>query len=469
MSHDPGVLPRALRAAVPLLWAAYLVALPFQRVWTLPWLGGKLQPPEIVFLGLAAVSAALWWKGAVRVRFVPGDAAAAAWLGAHLLALAWSPDPQGHEAVVEVIGVAYLFLVYAAVRVTAAPNVLDRFGAWFGYSAAIAAAIGLAGSAMSFAGLPTRLATVAVTPVPYLGHAARAQAFTTGPQMLASILILAVPLFLASRSGRVARVAERAMAALLLLGLAATVSKTALCLVAGLSVMWAVSRWRSGDGATGPSRSRAWLAVAVSLLVASIVGVGSRILVVRESAVPAMTASQLAGGEELASFQWNDEAWVVMPSTYLLNNRASLLAIAHAWPAGVGPAGQPAFTARLQQEDRFPRTTWITTPHSTYLGSAAELGLGGFLALGVFVWAGVITIRRLLRGPAHMRWEVAAFAGAGTAFLIEASATDLMNCRHYWFLLAVMGARLATLRDEAGRGGLPQRITDEPRRSLRPE
>jgi hypothetical protein len=445
---------RALQTAVPVLWAAYLLVLPFQRVWTLPWLGGKLQPPEIVFIGLAAVSAALWWKGAVRVRFVPGDAAAAAWLGAHVLALVWSPDPQGRDAVVETVGVAYLAVLYAALRVTATPHLLDRFGAWFAYAAAIAAAFGLAGSALSFAGVPTRLATVAVTPVPYLGQAARAQAFTTGPQMLASILILAVPLFLASRSGRPSRVADRAIVALLVLGLAATVSKTALCLVAGLSVMWAAGQSPSADGMNRFGRSRIWIAVSVSLVIAVIFAFGSRVLVVRETAVPTMTASQLVGGEALASFQWRDEAWVVMPSTYLLNNRASLLAIAHAWPAGVGPAGQPAFTARLQHEGRFPGSTWITTPHSTYLGSAAELGLAGLAALGVFVLAGVITISRLFRGPASLRWEAAAFAGAGVAFLIEATSTDLMNCRHYWMLLAVMGARLASLREEP-RGGRP--------------
>lgn len=50
--------------------------------------------------------------------------------------------------------------------------------------------------------------------------------------------------------------------------------------------------------------------------------------------------------------------------------------------------------------------------------------------------------RRLLEAPGGLRWEAAAYAGAGTAFLIEALSTHLLNCRHYWWLLAVMAARL---------------------------
>jgi hypothetical protein len=209
--------------AVATLWAAYLLVLPFQRVWVLPWLGLKLQPPEVVFLGLATASAAMWMRGRVRWRFAFADVAAAAWLAANLLAFAWSSEPQGRDGLIETLGAAYLASLYVAVRVTATPQLLDRFGEWFGYSAAVAAALGIAGSLASYAGLPNRLATVALTPVPYLGHAARAQAFTTGPQMLASILLMAVPLFVAGRMKQGWRRRDRALVLLLVLGLGATV------------------------------------------------------------------------------------------------------------------------------------------------------------------------------------------------------------------------------------------------------
>ena len=438
-----GSRPREVAAvAVATLWAGYLLVLPFQRVWVLPWLGFKLQPPEVVFLGLATASAAMWIRGRVRWRFAFADAAAAAWLVANLLALAWSSDPHGRDGLLETLGAAQLVCLYVAVRVTATPQLLDRFGEWFGYSAAAAAAIGIAGSVASYAGLPNRLATVALTPVPYLGHAARAQAFTAGPQMLASILLMAVPLFVAARMKQGWRRRDRALVLLLVLGLGATVSKTGMCLAAALSVMWASAEPTRQGQQSRRSRARVWVAVSIWLIVTFVFSLGSHVMVLREAAVPSMSTAQLIGGSPLASFRWRDEAWVVMPTTYLFNKQASLQAIGRSWPVGVGPAGQPAFTSGLQREGRFPRTIWLITPHSTYLGTVATLGAAGLAALLLILVVGIMTIKRLLADSTRPRWEAAAYAGVGAAFLIEAISTDLLNCRHYWFLLAVMAARL---------------------------
>jgi hypothetical protein len=436
-SPDSGIAS----AAVVTLWAAYLFVLPFQRVWVLPGLGIKLQPPEVVFVGLATVSAAMWMRGRVQWRFALADAAAVAWPVAKLLAFVWSSRPQGRDALIETLGAAYLASLYAAVRLTATPPLLNRFGEWFGYSAAVAAALGITGSLASYAGLPNQLATVALMPVPYLGHAARAQAFTAGPQMLASILVMAVLLFVADRMKRGWKPRDRVLALLLVLGLGATVSKTGMCLAAAVSVMWA----SAGQNQEGPrsrrSRARVWGAVAISLIVTFVFTLGSHVLVLRETAVPSMSTTQLVGGRPLASFRWRDEVWVVMPTTYVFNKQASLEAIRRSWPAGLGPAGQPAFTAGLQREGRFPSTIWFITPHSTYLGTVAELGAAGLAALLLILLAGAMTINRLLADSASLRWEAAAYAGAGVAFLIEAISTDVLNYRHYWFLLAVMAAR----------------------------
>jgi len=432
----------ALSVAVAVLWAAYLLALPFQRLWVLPWFGVKFQLPEIVFFGLATAAAVLWMRGRVQSRFAVADAAALAWLGANLLALAWSSEPQGRAGLVETLGACYVVSLYGLVRLTATPQLLDRFGAWFAYSAAVAAALGLAGSLASYAGVANPLATiVALTPVPYVGDAARARAFTAGPQMLASILVMAIPLLVAARMQHGWRHRDRALVLLLVLGLAATFSKTALCLAAALSVMWALAPrpparlWRP--------RVRVWAAFAVWLIVAFVFGLGSHVLVVREAAVPSSRVAQLVGGSPLASFRWRGEPWVVMPTSYLFNKQASLKAIAHSWPAGVGPAGQPAFTARLQRDGQFPATIGFITPHSTYLGTVAELGAAGLAAILSILIAGGVTIKRWLDQPAGGRWQAAACAGVGAAFLIEATSTDLLNCRHYWFLLAVLAARQA--------------------------
>ena len=431
-----GAHPRARLVAV--LWAGYLLVLPFHCVWVLPWLGFKLQPPELVAIGLAATAAMLWMSGAVRWRFVLADAAAGTWFAAHVIALAWSDDPAGRAGLLETLGSASLVVLYIAVRLTATPQLLDRVGDWFGYAAATAAALGILGSIAATAGLPNRLATVSQTPVPYLGAAARAQAFTAGPQMLASILLVAIPLFVASRTRQRWRLRDRALAALLVLGLGATVSKTGLCLAAALAVMSASAR---PAGPHGSRRARVG-AAAVWVVVAVVFTLGSHVMALRATQVPAMTAAQLVGGSPLVSWRWRGEAWVVMPTTYVFNKEASLRAIGRSWPVGVGPAGQPAFTAGLQDEGRFPATISLTTPHSTYLGAVAQLGAAGLAARLLMVVAGVRTIRRLLADAPDRRWDAAAYAGVGAAFLIEAISTDLLNCRHYWFLFAVLAARL---------------------------
>ena len=427
---------------VAALWIGYLLVLPFHRVWVLPWLGFKLQPPEILLMGLVVTAAALWARGRVHWRFAFADAAAIAWLAANLLALAWSSQPQGRDGLIETLGAASLVSLYVAVRLTATPQLLDRFGEWFGYSAAVAAALGIAGSLLSYAGVANRLATDAVFPIPYLGHAARAQAFTAGPQMLASILLLALPLFVSNRMARGWRRRDRAIVVLLILGLAATISKTGICLAASLSVMWALADPSRPTHAVRRSHPRVWLAAAVSLVAAFVFAAGSHVMMLRAAEIPNMIAAQLVAGSPLASFQWRNQTWVAMPTTYVFNKGASLQAIRQSWPVGVGPAGQEAFTSGLQREGRFPATISLITPHSTYLKPVAELGAAGFAALLLILVAGGIIIKRLLVSSAFPRWEAAAYAGAGAAFLIEAVSTDLLNCRHYWFLLAVMAARL---------------------------
>lgn len=436
--------------AVSLLWACYVLVFPFHRVWVLPWLGYKLQPPELVLVALVSTAVAIGVRDRMPWRFTPTDAAAAGWVGANLLGLIWSSEPRNYVGIIEALGAASLVGLYAAVRVTATPARLDRFPSWVGYSAACAAGMGIAGSVAAMWGWPNRLATDALTPIPYLGMAARAQAFTAGPQMLASILLMAIPLFVASRMTRGWRRRDVAMGIVLVLGLGATLSKTALCLAPALIVMWA----SAGRPTPGPrvrwARPRAWMAATVWLITAGAFTLGSHVMLVREAEVPNMVSAELVAGRPLASFRWRHEAWVAMPTTYVFNKQASLVAIAQSWPMGVGPAGQEAFTRGLQLEGRFPASTSLITPHSTYLKPVAELGFAGAVALLLILGTGILTIRRLLAGSTLPRWEAAAYAGIGAAFLIEAISTDLLNCRHYWLLLAVMAARLDAQSHGAG-------------------
>lgn len=229
------------------VWAAYILVLPFHRVWIPPWFGVKLQPPEVVFLAFAAAGAALWWRRRPRWRFVLADGAAAAWVAAHVLALAWTGDPPDRDGLIATLG--------------AGDARLEARG--------------------SCSGLPPR----------------------AGPRRHT----FEDPVVSCRGSRR----------------------------HVGVRVTRADVGGRRGVGRRGVRvRHR------------------SHLMVVRENDVPRLSTAQLVAGSPIASFQWRNEPWVVMPTTYVFNKQASLQAIERSWPRGVGPAGQPAFTAALRQISR---------------------------------------------------------------------------------------------------------------------
>jgi hypothetical protein len=410
---------------VTAVWVAYLAVLPFHRVWVLPWLGVKFQPPEVVFAALVCAAAALWRRGAMQWRFVLADAAAAAWAFANLLALTASSEPLHRHAINEALSAAYVVCLYFAVRIVATPPLLNRFGEWFAWAAAAPAALGVAGSLASYAGVANVFATTfASTAVPYLGNGARAHALTAGPQMLASILLMAIPLLVAARMQHGWRRRHVALLILLAFGLLATLSKTALCVVVSLTIMWWFAPAPAALPSSASARRPAWVPVVVTAIVTCVFVLGSHVLVLRETAVPGSSDAQLVAGAPIASFEWRGEPWVVMPTSYLFNKRASLLAI-------------------LQGAASYPHAIGFITPHSTYFGAAAELGVAGLAALLFLLIAVALAIARLLASSSAHRWEAAAYAGVCSAFALEAISTDLLNCRHYWFLFAVIASRHA--------------------------
>jgi hypothetical protein len=429
-------------------WVAYLFVLPFHRVWTLPWFGDKLQPPEVAFVALVIAAGAALWRHSTAWRLwrpTWPDLAVLAWVAANVVALFWSASGPTHAAVIETLGAVYLAGLYLAVRLTATDALLDRYGAWVGWAGVVAAAAGIVGVVLASQDLTTRLATISITPVPYIGTAARAKALTTGPQMLASILLIATPLFVAARLRRTWRPLDSVALVILLAGLVATVSKTALCVTAALAVMWVIGR---PANTVRMQAVRKRYVAGVVAAVAILFVLGSHIMVARANAVGFLTAAQLVAGEPLLELSWRDTRLAVMPTTYYFNKRTSVEAISRTFPIGTGPGGQPAFAAQLQREGTYPSSLRLRDPHSSYLGPVAELGALGLLALSLFLTAGVAAIRQLLsRAPIADRWEVAAFAGVCTAVLIEATSTDLFNCRHYWFFFAVLAARYQSLRD----------------------
>ena len=110
--------------------------------------------------------------------------------------------------------------------------------------------------------------------------------------MLASILVLAVLLHVGHLDGRWRR-RDAGVLLLLLAGLALTVSKTMVCLVAGLAVLLGVALSKTG------SRRVRWAATAVWVTVALGFATATHIVPVRDSTVGEFRDAQIVAGAPL--------------------------------------------------------------------------------------------------------------------------------------------------------------------------
>jgi hypothetical protein len=295
------------------------------------------------------------------------------------------------------------------------------------------------GFVLSERGVRTPLALAADAAYPYFGNAARARALTATPNMLASISMLALFLLAAGAAARLSVGVRRMVAGVLVLGLALTFSKTVVPFTAGLGAAWALRRGR-------PSVDLKHLGIAVYWVAAlAVFGAFSHVAVVcGEASRERLERAMFISGEPLRSDLAGGCS--LYPTNYFFNKRSSLIAIQRSWPWGIGPGRHPAFAETLQREGLYPRTQWLGTPHSSYTGTAAELGLAGVLGLAGFLGGMALGIRDAMRGAATRALAVAA-AAALSALLIEAIATDVMHFRHYTWLAALIGSAAARSRD----------------------
>lgn len=411
-----------------------MLALPFHAV---PGIG-SFQPSELFALPLLCLGLArLVSRGAPPGSAV--DLGVLAWLLAVATASLISLARLGRldALVARELGIAcYLGALYLAVRAVSRELELERVAAAFVVSGALAAGLGLLGSVGNELGLQTALAFPAGTSYPYLGAASRARAFTATPNMLADLAGLALLLLVAGAARLPAR-ARTAAAVVGALGFTATLSKTALALPAAALIARRLGR---PPGTTRRARVpalAAWLACAVAYAASA-----HFVLVRGEAERARLEAGVFVSGPPFARWDLGGERWSVHATNYFFNKRASLTAIERSWPYGIGPGRQPVLAETLRREGLYPAHQWAGSPHSSYTGALAEMGLAGGLGLGAFVAALLIGTRRALRGPA--RPVAAAAAGFLAMLAIEALATDVMHFRQLAWVAALVATAQAS-------------------------
>ena len=402
--------------------------------------GLPLQPAELLALPLVVLAAWRLLRHTPRIVWTNVDTGVLAWLVAVVAGAGWFLLRAG-AADASVVGdlavTLYLALLYFAIRVLAGEGSVEAAPDAMVVGAAIASLLGAIGVAMSGFGIDTPLTLTAE--YPYIGSVARARALTATPNMLASIQMLAL-LLLAARAAPLRGPGTRRLAAgVLATGLAFTYSKTVVPLAVGLAVVWALSLRATSRGVRA-GLAASWLAAA------AIFALLSHYVLVCDAAQrgPLERAMSIAGEPGLR-LDFMRRQCDVYPTNYAFNKRASLIAIARSWPWGIGPGRHPAFTQVLEREGLYPKTLWPGSPHSSYTGAAAELGLVGLVGLVAFLAGLTMGVRDTLRVEATRPLGVAA-AAVLAALLIEAIATDVMHFRHYTWLAALVGSASARSR-----------------------
>lgn len=419
---------RDLRWDYPLVvLVGYVLVLPFHHgVWRLPVFGDTIQPSEIA-LGVVVLAAAV----AVLTRRVqlwssPLDLPVVLWF----LANAATGLFVGYDKhlLLEISKVAAVCLLYFASRLLISRTFLSVLTNAFVASASVMSLFLVYGFISHLVGHSTKL-VVTVETFPYFGPIGRAMGFTSSPNMAGSILLVAV-LIKASENLYSKGFSKLDLVAYCLLGigLIVAVSKTILCLLTGLLViiLFKKNNTRFARGAL----------LVASVLVGLVYLVGSHFVITNEI-TPLIERNMESG---IITDQIHQVGSVIAIETSYMTIKRSCVRIVCEWfPVGVGTRCFIRHVDALKNGGAYYGNTGAYDPHCTPLGTLTEVGFAGVLVLGYFFFVVSTWLRKLTRCIApEYRSYVISLTAIFISGSLESLATDVMNFRQYWLLLAVL-------------------------------
>ncbi|MCO6491596.1 MAG: hypothetical protein J5I98_24485 [Phaeodactylibacter sp.] len=379
-----------------ILLFAFVASLPLANLLTLPYVGNKIQLPEIVFVFLLAAALAVGrreGKG-FRLPLLQVDFALLALLGAYGLSALFSPAVSSW---LEAAGIAYLILVYAVLNyilfhgfvpvATLLPALRVA-----GY---LAAGSGIAGWLLTHLGFDTTLAWPKDALYPYFEGFGRANGFLYNPNNL--LCFLGVCFFFETAVLIHQRRPLRGwdVVYLLVMLLAGILTFSKLIVLYFVGWLWMLYWLRV------PSVHRFRRALLpASVLLVSFFYLATHVAVV-DSASRSYRQLWEAGfilREPFANVGGYDLCW----TNYSVNKYAGFWAGFDYLPFGLG-AGQYVHHAdEWIAAGYFPAYFPSYEPHSTFAGTWAELGLFGLLALVFFFFSvGKLVCRGLRQTTGH--------------------------------------------------------------------
>lgn len=395
-------------------------------------LRGLVQVPEIIF-GIYFIAFAVkkkWWGGSFGNRNLLD------WgLAVYLLTMALACICKLQWACwVELIKIAYLFLLYQVLKVVLSEKEdISPFIDFFIYGALVAGSIGILGWLLSQFQIPNRFAFPTSVYYPYLGYVGRAIGPAQTPTMLSSIL--ATALFLQfSRLRKNNGWIQHFIFLTILMALALTFSKIIALFLAMLMVLLST-------GVAGFSKKV--LKILAPLMIIFFLLGTHWVLLPKGKAVDHFDNTQglympYPARAKIGHLE-------LFETSYFLYKRAALVAGIQNLPCGAGPGNFRKFLVKNDWGDG-PYAQFYKNnpgePHSTYFGAFAEMGAIGVIAVLILFLIVFNNGYRLIRSSVQQGSATFYRAlGVGLLFFcFLAITTDITNFRHFWFLLALVAS-----------------------------
>lgn len=416
------------------IWKFYLLLLPFQVIFSFHYLGYTFQIPEIILILLVIVSFKKIKKKSSEF-----------WNSIDIFVLLWPivnmfPSFFNGVNIYNIIGISraiYVVGIYFFVRLISDEPLVRNFHKAIVDSSVVAACFGIVGWTLyTFFDIQTSL--VVVRPYPYFGQAAQAVAFTSCPNMLASFLMIGI-IFQFSyciENKEYIKNSQLTILLVLLLCFLTTLSKTIICLIAGIATSYLL--WRRTRRRYLNTKIH-YVVIFISIIVYTL-GTHFVFLPIRENSNDLMIRDSYISSFFLLKLKINNTEYGIYPTNYYYNKRSSMIAFLRSNWLGIGAANYNNFIGTLQNEGLHPPSFPRWDPHSTYFGSMAELGIFGIVDILTIMFIVIIIFNKVdytIIYDRNLFVLKISLAGSFVAIAIEAIATDIMNKRHYWWLLAI--------------------------------
>ena len=393
--------------------------------------------PEIVFLVLAPLAIIYIMRSGQKLWIDSLDLFVFGWLLANILA-GWF---AGFDLIVitQIIKTAYLVVLYMILKWTISPKMLTRIVKTIILSSLIAALTGIMGFGLGYIGIETFLAIK--RPYPYLIHVIQAQGFTPSPNMLASIIMIGI--FFQTHeilNNKIFKAYNALIIIILLIGIILTFSKTISLLILGIILIWSSARKQQ----LLPFYHIFIRTVVIGYVIIYVFATHILIVSKNQNLEILREEKYIAGAlvSETDHFEF-------YPTQYTQLKIISIHGIVQSFPWGLGAGKFNNFAHGLKENYSYRTHVPYPDPHSTYLGTFAELGVAGFcFLLAIFITVGNNIYKILIVMKQHSSLVI--ILGIGfTVISLEAINTDIMNFRHYWVLISIIGVLCKYSRTEA--------------------